>query len=178
MGRGRREPRVLPSGPYLLGHGGLHHACSVGLQAVAVVAIGVQLQKGPPGEGGEGTPGQRRDRRETGPQPDTQPLPVLNHRKTTRRCTACHVAVYLRALVRPTRQKGKCWVNTALISTDTNKQPPRESSHPHNDTGSHPRRSSSVPGPVLHTCTSLILGTILQSRQAGAGIVSVTQERR
>lgn len=38
-----------PPGPYLLGHSGLHHTRGVGLQTVAVAAIGVQLQKGPPG---------------------------------------------------------------------------------------------------------------------------------
>lgn len=81
---------------------------------------------------------------------------------------------------------GLCWVKMALISIDTDKQPPRKSctnvrSHPYNDTSSHLRRSSSVPGTVLHTFTSIgsfILRTILQSCKAGAGIVSVIQEKR
>ena len=76
-----RAPQVSPSGPYLLGHGGLRHACCVGLQAVIVVAIRVQLQKGPPEEGGEGTPGQWGAKHEMDPQLSRQPSAVLNHRK-------------------------------------------------------------------------------------------------
>ena len=74
---------MSPSGPYLLGHGSLHHPCRVGLQAVIVVPIRVQLQKGPPGEGGEGTPGRHRDRYKAGTQLSTQPFPGSNPSEAT-----------------------------------------------------------------------------------------------
>ena len=78
---GRGEPRGPASGPYLLGHGGLHHARCVGLQAIVVVVVRVQLQKGPPAGGGEGTLGQRGGKCETGPQLGMHLSAVLNHRK-------------------------------------------------------------------------------------------------
>lgn len=168
---GRREPQAPRPGPYLLRHGGLHHARSVGLQAVIVAAVRAQLQKGPPRRRGEWTLVSPGGTHTASPRLGTRPFPVLNHKRCSEERTFYvngHLSVFVHMSGEISQRGDALSKGTGIFNfISTDKQPPaqsctnpRPSLHHHTSQG-QPRASSGPDGILVTSCprTHSILAT-------------------